>query len=121
MHSAHINVNGVEQQRGAVWVCVEPALKGDLIEMFRLACAWFYLRLGQVVDVRLLAVMRSPSHSWNVQTMGGFHIRRVVEATNEGVDSNIDGALDVAIASQREVRQPTLFARGHAKLHRCRR
>ncbi len=48
--------------------------------------------------------------------MRRFHVRRIVEAADESVGCNIDGAFDVAVAPQREVGQPTR-ARRHAKLH----
>jgi len=50
----------------------------------------------------------------------GFHVRSIVKAANEGIGRNVYGAFDVAIAPQREIRQPTI-TRGHAKLHRCTR
>lgn len=87
--------------------------------MFWLARARFNLRLSHVLDIRLLPVVRFGTHGGDVQTMCSFHIRGVVEAADERVDSNINCALDVSVSPQGEVRQPTLFARSHAQLH-CR-
>src|SRR6266446_6753739 len=50
--------------------------------------------------------------------MCGLHVRCIVEAADECVDSNIHRALDISISSQRKIRQPTLLACSHTKLHR---
>src|SRR6266550_7913908 len=69
MDRAHVNVDRVEQQRGAVWVCIEPTLKRDLLEMLCFTGARFDLRLVHVFDIRLLPVMRFGADGGNVQSM----------------------------------------------------
>ena len=74
MDRAHVNVDRVEQQGGAVWICIKPALKRDLLEVFRLAGARLDLRLIHVLDVRLLPVVSLRADGGNIQTMRGFHV-----------------------------------------------
>ena len=62
--------------------------------------------------------MRFGTHRRDVEPVRSFHVRSVVKAADESINGNIDGALDVAVAAQRKVRQPAILARGHAKLHR---
>src|SRR6185437_11807713 len=100
MDRAQVNVDRIEQQRRAVWIRVEPAFESDLFEVFRLTGARIDLRLVHVLDVRLLPVMRFSADGGNIEAMRGFEVRRVVEAADEGVDSDIDSALDVAVAAQ---------------------
>ena len=50
------------------------------------------------------------------ESVRGLHIRGVVEAADECIGGNVNGALDVAVASKREVGEPAV-ARGHAHLH----
>ena len=66
--------------------------------MFWLTGARFDLRLVQVFKISLLPVMRFRADCGNVQAMRRFHVRRVVEAADEGVRRDIDGPLDIAIA-----------------------
>src|SRR4029453_10405305 len=74
MHCTHVNVDGIEQQRGAVWVGIEPAFEGDLFEMFGLTGAWFKLRVVHVLDVSLLPVVRFGTNRRDIKTMGCFHV-----------------------------------------------
>ena len=68
--------------------------------MLWFACAWLDLRLVHVLDVRLLPVVSFGADCGNVETVCGFEIRSVVEAADERVNSDVDGALDVAVATQ---------------------
>ena len=74
MNRAHVNVDRVEQQRGAIRIRIEPALEGNLFEVFRLAGAWLDLRLVHVLDIGLLPVVSFGSDGGNVETMRGFEI-----------------------------------------------
>jgi hypothetical protein len=103
-----VNVDRIEQRGCAVRIRVEPALEGDLFEVFRLSRARLDLRLVHVLDVRLLPVVRFSADGGNVEAMRGFEIRSVVEAADERVNSNIDSALDVAVAPQRKIREPAI-------------
>jgi hypothetical protein len=47
-----------------------------------------------------------------------FEIRSVVKTTDECVNSNVDGAFDIAVATQGKIGEPAVFSGGHAKLHR---
>src|SRR5436305_12620083 len=85
--------------------------------MFRLSCARLYLGLVHEFKIRLLPVMRFCSDRRNIKAMGGLHVRRVVEAADEGVGCDFNSALYVAIASQGKVREPARSG-SHAKLHR---
>ncbi len=117
MHCAHVDVDGVEQQRRAVQVRVEPALERDLFEMLRLSRARLDFRLIQVLEISLLPIVRFGADGGNIQAMGGFHVGSVVEAANERISSDVDRAFDVTIAPQRKIRQPAI-TRSHPKLHR---
>src|SRR5881394_2529128 len=99
MNRAHVNVDRVEQEGGAVWIGIQPAFESDLLEVFGLAGAWLDLRLVQILDVGLLPVMCFGADGGNVETKRRFKVRRVVEAANESVDSDIDCAFDVAVAA----------------------
>src|SRR6266851_1794676 len=61
--------------------------------------------------------MRFGADGGYVQTMGGFHVRRIVKAADESVGRNVHRAFDVAVAAQGEIRKPATAGR-HAKLHR---
>src|SRR6201989_2246517 len=108
MDRAHVNVDRIEQQSRAVWVSIEPALESTLFEMFRFAGARIDLRLVHELDVRLLPVVSFGADGGDVETVRGFEICSVVEAADESVNSDVDGALDVAVTTQRKIRKPAI-------------
>src|SRR6266567_5636017 len=117
MDCAHVDIDRIEQQGRTIRVRVEPALKGDLLEMFWLAGARLDFRIVQVFKIGLLPVMRFGADGWNVESMRGFHVRGVVETTDECISGDVNRAFDIAIASQRKIRKPSITRR-HAELHR---
>src|SRR5436309_4226979 len=120
MHSAHVNIDRVEQQGRAVWIRVQPTLERDLLEMLGPARARLDLRLVEIFKIRLLPVVRFRADSGNVESMRGFHVRRVIETTDERICRDIYRALDITVTSQRKIRKPA-FAGSHPKLHRATR
>ena len=71
---AHVNVDGVEQQRRAVGIRVQPSLESDLLEMLRLTGARFDFRIVEISEKCLLPVMRDCADGGNVEAMSGFHV-----------------------------------------------
>ena len=74
MHRAHVNVDRVEQQRGAVRIGVEPTLESNLLEVFWFSGARLDLRIVHVLDVGLLPVMSYGADSGNVEPERGFQV-----------------------------------------------
>src|SRR4051794_5979802 len=87
--------------------------------MFWFTSPGFDLGVSHELDEGLLPVMRFSTDGWNIESVRGLHVRSVIEAADESIHGNVHSAFDVAVATQRKIRQPTVVARCHAKLH-CR-
>src|SRR6185503_9318994 len=107
MNRTHVNVDRVEQQSRTVRVRVQPTFKSYLLKMLWLTRARFDLRVIHEFDISLLPVVGLGADGGNVETMRSFHVGSIVEPTDEGVSSDVDGALDVPITAQRKIRKPT--------------
>ena len=99
MHRAHVDIDRIKQQCRAIWIRVQPTLERDLLEMLGPARARLDLRLVEIFKIRLLPVVRFRADSGNVESMRGFHVRRVIETTDECISCDIYRALDITVTS----------------------